>query len=453
MSNFELHFEIEPNCIFTCKHCSSQAIRKETIRYETEDALRLVEAVNPSEIYCTGGEPLLFQNLLPLFSDITSRSPACKLGLFTTGILRRNGYPVSVESDYLVQLYQAGLRVCYVSLYSDEEKWHDYMTNTPGSFIKTVQAIRNMIAAGIDTRINLVVSRFNFSRIRNIIDFVSGLKVSEVRLLKLIQHGNASKYWDIIGLSDQEYFQAINAVYSNREELAVKITFSSIPKLDPCRPLSNSRGCQARKNLLYVTLCGDIYPCACVKCDTTYSICNLKDACLEQLTTVNVDKVPYYNSCLAERGTLETNFDNLFNDLYEKYFSEFLYISKSEAIASAISFFLNDMRLYSSKINFLDLLFKKNCSDCLYYEVHSFFVKRIGKEKDICFVAPDIDISQVRSICESKFSDVQIQYQIINSKFIDQFIKEELLKRFVGSFDTLAFNPENYMFVNNCMDL
>lgn len=453
MADFELHFELEPNCILTCKHCSSQAIKRECIQYEEKDVLRLVSAINPCEIYFTGGEPLLFQHLLPLFSGISSQFPVCKLGLFTTGIIQMNDCIAPVGLDYLTQLYQAGLRVCYVSLYSDEEEWHDYMTNTPGSFIKTVQAIKNMVTVGIDTRINLVLSRFNSSRIRDIISFASELNVSEVRLLKLIQHGNATKYWDVIGLSDQEYLQTIAAIYSSRDELAKKITFSSIPKLAPCRPLSNSCGCQARKNLLYVTLSGDIYPCACVKNDTTYRICNLKDTCLEQLANLNIDKKQYYTKCLAERDDLGMNFDDFFASSFSNYFSSFLCISKSEAVASAIKAFLDDMRSYSSGIDFFEMLFKKNHSNCLYYEIRAFFIKSVERGKGICFVAPDVDLSQVHSICESRFSDIQVQYQVINSRFVDQYIKEELLKRLVSSFDSLVFSPENYIFVRDCMDL
>lgn len=456
MSNFELHFELEPNCILACRHCSSQAIKKESIQYTEKDVLRLVKAADPCEIYFTGGEPLLFENLAPLFSGITSQLPACKLGLFTTGIIQRDGHLAPVGVEYLTQLYQAGLRVCYISLYSDEEQWHDYMTNTTGSFMKTVQAIKNMTAVGIDTRINLVVARFNASRIRDIIHFVSGLNVSEVRLLKLIRHGNASNCWDTIGLSDQEYLQAITSIYSTREELETRITFSSIPKLDPCRPLSNSRGCQARKNLLYVTLTGDIYPCACVKNDTAYLICNIKDVCLEQLVNINVDKKPCYTTCLAERNHLEKQFDDFVSSLFSNCFSEFSCINKSDALAAAIRDFLHDAKSYASRTDFFELLFKKNKSSCLYYEVHSFFVKHVENGKVVCLIAPHIDasqISQVHSICENKFPDVQIEYQQIDSTFIDQYMKEELLKRFASAFGPLVSNSENDIFVKNCMGL
>lgn len=454
MSNFELHFELEPNCILACKHCSSQAIKKEVLQFNREDVLRLVKAVNPLEIYFTGGEPLLFRDLLPLFSGISSQFPECRLGLFTTGIIQNNGCLVPVGLDTLTQLYQSGLRVCYVSLYSDEEKWHDYMTGTAGSFGKTVQAIKNMYVAGIDVRINLVVTRFSASRIRNIIDFVSDLKVSEVRLLKLVQHGNATDYWDKIGISDQEYLETITSIYSCRKEFGIRITFSSIPKLAPCRPIENSCGCQARKKLLYVTMSGNIYPCACVKNETSFLICDLKDEYLEELVSINLDKKSYYNSCLSERSNRLMDYKDAFSELFLHYFSDFLLIGKSNTVAANIKGFLNDMKAYASGIDFFELMFKMNQPYCLYYEMHAFFIKEsVEKGETVCFIAPDLDFGQVHSICEKKYPNLQIQYQIINSAFIDHYIKEELLKHLVSTFDSLAFNPENYLFVKDCVGL
>ena len=454
MSNFELHFELEPSCILACRHCSSYGIRNASMGYGVQEVLRLVKAVDPLEIYFTGGEPLLFQDLLPLFTEISAQSPACRLGLFTTGIISSGGCVHPVDTEYLSQLYHAGLRVCYVSLYSDEENWHDYMTGTSGSFARTVQAIRNMTAVGIDARINLVVTRFNASRIRHMIDFVSGLRVSEVRLLKLINHGNATKHWDVIGLTDQEYLQTVTAVHSQREELAVRVTFSSLPRLSPCRPIAGSCGCQARKNLLYVTLAGDIYPCACVKNSAAYSICNLKDPALEQLVKADADQKQHYTSCLAESDHLARDFDKRLSDCVSQHFSELDCTGEPESAASAVSAFLDGMKAFVSGTKFFELLVQKNRSGCMYYEVHSFFLAEDAEKGGaVCLIAPDVDISQVRGICEKKFPDLPIRYQAADSAFAEQYIKEELLKQLAVLSDSRTFRPEGCAFLKECMDL
>lgn len=300
---FELHFELEPNCFLNCIHCSSQTIRSEEMKYEEKDILRLIKCFKtPLEVFFTGGEPLLYSRLLPLFSEITSQVPTCKIGLFTSGIIYNQGNLISVEEDYLKKLKSSGLEICYVSLYSNEETWHDYMTNQAGSFSCTVRSIKNMIKIGIDTRINLVLTAFNHSHINEIIQFAYSLGVSEVRLLKLICHGNAVNFWKTIGLSNEDYLHSIKEIYAKRNKQPLRITVSSVPQLAPCRPLENAVGCQAGSNLLYVTLSGDVYPCACVKNQKDYLLFNVKDI------ETNYSNTDLYflqpsNCCLSERSS------------------------------------------------------------------------------------------------------------------------------------------------------
>ena len=443
----EIHFEIEPHCILTCRHCSSHQIKKESIQFSNDDIIRLVRAAIPNEIYFTGGEPLLFPNLIHLFSKISSTIPNCQLGLFTTGIVYKDNSFVPVELDILNQLFQFGLRICYVSLYSDEEYWHDYMTNTPGSFVNTVQAIHNMRAAGIDVRINLVITQFNYSRVRDIIDFVSGLSVSEVRLLKLIQHGNAVNYWDTIGISDQEYMRTVSAIHSCRKEYSIRITFSSIPTLASCRPLKNACGCQARIKLLYVTLTGDIYPCACVKNEPAFKICNINDDHLEELVNMDLNNCTSYNSCLAEENQDMIRYNESFDVLFSRHFSNIISISKSEDVLDSIRDFVNEMNLLASKNDSFEAIFELNRSLCIYYEIHAFFVKK-NSEKGLleCFVSSDISLDNVYSVCKMKFPSSQIQFQVVDTAYMDHYTKEKLLYRLVDSFESMH-NPEIHSFI------
>ena len=447
MPKSEIHFEIEPHCILTCRHCSSHQIKKESIQFSNDGVLRLVRATNPYEVYFTGGEPLLCSNLIHLFFRISSTVPNCRLGLFTTGIIYKDNSFVPVEMDILNKLFQFGLRTCYVSLYSDEEYWHDYMTNTPGSFVNTVQAIKNMREVGIDVRINLVVTQFNHSHVRGIIDFVSGLSVSEVRLLKLIQHGNAVNYWDTIGITDQEYMQTVTAIHSCRKELGVRITFSSIPKLAPCRPQKNACGCQARIKLLYVTLTGDIYPCACVKNEPAFKICNINDDHLEELVNMDLNNCTSYNSCLAEKNQDMIRYNESFDVLFSRHFSNIISISKSEDVLDSIRDFVNEMNVLTSKTDSFEAIFELNRSLCIYYEIHAFFVKN-STEKGLleCFVSPDISLDHVYDVCKMKFHGSQILFQVVDMAYMEHYTKERLLHRLLDSFESMH-NPDIHSFI------
>ena len=448
MSQAEIQFEIEPQCILSCKHCSSQQERKEALRFSFDDVLRLIRATTPHETYFTGGEPLLFPNLIQLVSQVTSTNRNCQMGLFTTGIIYKNNSLLPVDIGYLNQLFQSGLRICYVSLYSDEAYWHDYMTNTPGSFLNTVQAIKNMIQVGIDVRINLVITKFNYSRIRDIIDFVKKLFVSEVRLLKLIRHGNAAVYWDAIGVTDQEYMRTITAIHSCRDQLGIRTCFSSMPQLAPCRPQKNACGCQARIKLLYVTLSGAIYPCACVKNEPVYNFCNIKDENLEGLINMDLNNKRNFNSCLAEENRDLIRYNTSFDDLFSRHFSNYILISESEDVLDSIRDFVNEMNVIISGIDSFEAMFDQERSLCIYYEIHAFYVKRNIKSGLLdCFVSPDTSLDCVYSVCKLKFPESPIQFQVINTAFMDYYTKEKLLCRLENTFESMH-NPTIHSFIN-----
>ncbi len=65
-----------------------------------------------------------------------------------------------------------------------------------------------------------------------------------------------------------------------------------------CRPYKGSVGCQAGINLLYVTIEGDIYPCACTKGGLEHKIGNISELKLIQKYIEKKVKIEYYFSCL-----------------------------------------------------------------------------------------------------------------------------------------------------------
>ena len=116
--------------------------------------------------------------------------------------------------------------------------------------------------------------------------------------------------------------------------------------------------------------------------------------------------------------------------------------------------FINETKSFISNNNFFELFIEMNRSSCLYYEIHAFFIKEGTKAGEaVCYISPDIDIGQVYDICKIKYSHLQIQYQVIDASFIDHYIKEELLQHLVSTFDSIAFNPDNYSFVKECIGL
>lgn len=275
----EIHLELEPHCILNCKHCSSYSIIDANhCGYSQQDITALLATINGSvDIYLTGGEPLLFEGLYTFMSSISSIKPDCNFWLFTTGIIQNGSDLAPISLEYSKKLFQSGLKGCYVSVYDIIEDGHDYITSRNGSFTLTKKAIQNMQMAGIDVRLNVVVTKQNHSHLDKLIEMANKWDVSEVRLLKLINHGNAENHWSELGISESEYKNSILKFFNGYDQYQVNITISGYPQIKACRPYSNAIGCQAGKQLLYITYSGDVFPCACVKNNLSKKIAHISE--------------------------------------------------------------------------------------------------------------------------------------------------------------------------------
>lgn len=273
----EIHFEINHKCLLYCRHCSSSAaVNNNEAGYTIEDMRRFL-ALFPQEkhIFFTGGEPLLCKSLDSILLSLSGTLPSVSMGLFTAGVVSCQGELCSVQPEQARCFASHGLRLCYFSLYAPLAQEHDWMTGIQGSFDLTLKSIEAMKDQGIETKINLVISRKNRDKLHQIIALASRLGCTEVRLLKLICHGRAVQCWPEIGLTDQEYRACVMDILSDRPDIG--ITASSCIDLLPCRPFSGAQGCQAGSRLAYVTIDGDIYPCASAKNCARYKIGNIKE--------------------------------------------------------------------------------------------------------------------------------------------------------------------------------
>lgn len=261
---YELQFEVENACLLDCIHCSSVDMRKNRLRcYSDEDLLKFVSLFQGKvHVYFTGGEPLLYGNLLNLCSRLAVSNKCLKMGLYTTGNCI-GGNPIS---DCLSEsMSQAGIVDCYFSIYSDDEDEHDQWTSTRGSLANTVESVKSIKNAGIIPKAHLVLNQFNKQKITRVISFCQEIGMEEVRILKLTPSGNAKRHWDEIGIPIDEQNELISHLIRDRREYSVKLTFSGYPELHPCRSCEGAVGCQAGTNLLYIDAEGYVYPCACTK--------------------------------------------------------------------------------------------------------------------------------------------------------------------------------------------
>ncbi len=139
-----LFLEITRRCNLSCLHCGSDCGREAAgEELTTESWLKIVEDVRDSfgpqvMLVITGGEPLLHPELERITARIASLS--MPWGMVTNGQL--------LSPLRLAALIEDGIGAITVSLDGPEEA-HDRLRNRPGSFAKTLQAMRQIGASGI----------------------------------------------------------------------------------------------------------------------------------------------------------------------------------------------------------------------------------------------------------------------------------------------------------------
>jgi len=263
---YEMQLEITNECLLNCKHCSSQSMLNHTKSgYVIADIIKFVRLFEkPVHLYLTGGEPLMQENITDIINKLSFENKNL-LGIFTSGIVRHNFDFSSISEDQAKKLIESGLRSVYISVYHSESIFNDAITRVPNSLQFVISSIKNLISVGLDVKVHLVLNRYNIDSLGDIILMLSSMGVSEIRLLRIVKTGSAAINWNEIGVSYEKQNKVIYDIYQNKHDYGCSITLSGFPELVGCRPFINSSRCQAGIGLFYITLSGDVFPCACMQ--------------------------------------------------------------------------------------------------------------------------------------------------------------------------------------------
>jgi MoaA/NifB/PqqE/SkfB family radical SAM enzyme/radical SAM superfamily enzyme YgiQ (UPF0313 family) len=154
-----LNFHCNQACDFCFVSRELPAIEHEKIVAEIEAA-----AERGAILDLSGGEPTLNPRL-PEYLALARDRGIERLELQTNAI--RMADPVFAK-----ELYDAGLREAFVSLHGVRPESSDRVTAAPGTFVKTVEGIRNLLDLGVGVHLNFVLCGFNIADLAEFPDFV-----------------------------------------------------------------------------------------------------------------------------------------------------------------------------------------------------------------------------------------------------------------------------------------
>ncbi len=294
----EMQVEICGCCALQCKHCSSFPIRHiKDICYDFTCLTSFASHIYGKKcINITGGEPLHCNNLHNYLTLLKS-VPDLSIGLFSSGIMLKDGVLQCVSKDYADFLFAEGISSVSLSIYHTTGDIHDKFTGVHGALQLTLASIENFLSAGIRVSIHVVINQYNLQCLDDIIADLDKLNLSEIRLLKIAKSGNAINNWNDIGVEKFVPNKAMRKIHHlNTSSSALSI--AGFPDLVACRRFEGAIKCQAGINLLYITTSGLVFPCASFRNRPSHCVGSISDpaSLCNHMATINST---YYEHCLA----------------------------------------------------------------------------------------------------------------------------------------------------------
>lgn len=192
------------NCIM-CPASERERQHKNHLSTEQFDILLKHMPKNLWHFTITGGEPTLIgeDNFIHILSSVKKELPLTKILLLTNG--RTLG-----DKEFcnrFIDEKPENIRVA-IPIHGSTPEKHDYITQSPGSFVQTIRAIANLLRAKVELEIRIVVSKLNCDDITNIANMIANLfpSVTIVHFVGLEMRGNCVVYPEKVLISYQEAF-------------------------------------------------------------------------------------------------------------------------------------------------------------------------------------------------------------------------------------------------------
>lgn len=208
----KLFFELTDACNERCLHCGSRCGEAVAPGSLTLDEYRLLidqlarDFGTDLHLCITGGEPLL----RPDFFDIMGYAKGRGFGWGMTS----NG--TLITPQVARDLYAAGMRTISVSIDGLEES-HEWFRRSPGSFRRTVEGVRSLVAAakGRHVQVTTCVNRRNLGELPQLHQMMLGLDVTSWRVINVEPIGRALDEPDLL-LTGEEYRRMLDFIKERR---------------------------------------------------------------------------------------------------------------------------------------------------------------------------------------------------------------------------------------------
>jgi radical SAM protein with 4Fe4S-binding SPASM domain len=241
-------------CDNKCPHCYLWK-NESTKELTSQDWKRVIDnlwKIGIPQVAFTGGECTLRSDL----AELVKYSEQMITGVITNGTL--------LTEDLAHELKKANLDWIQITLESSKKETHDEMQGVPGAFGKTVQGIRNAVAAGLSVSVDATLTRKNCNDLPDLIRFAKSLGATFVGANALINSGRGTMIVPEDGIPESELTEILTKA---RETAAIEdIEFNwFLPtcynQFDPVKNGFGQRCCSACSINMLIEPDGTVIPC------------------------------------------------------------------------------------------------------------------------------------------------------------------------------------------------
>lgn len=218
-----LFIELTGRCNEHCRHCGSNCgdFKEENplSAEEIKGFLRQIKSDFPIDrlrLCVTGGEPLLRKDFFEIMEY--ARSLGFQWGMTSNGTL--------ITPEIARRLIRAGLRSVSVSVDGLKEN-HEWFRQSPGSFEKTLEGIKYLLAAGGDichVQITTVVNHHNYGELEAMYDAFTQVGVRSWRVINIEPIGRAKGDPELM-LTPEEYRGMFEFIAQHRFERDMEVCY------------------------------------------------------------------------------------------------------------------------------------------------------------------------------------------------------------------------------------
>ena len=173
------------SCNMRCGFCFVNAPRKllrsQLALHEIKRTIDELAGMGVLELTITGGDPLLS----PMFIEVAEY--AKEKGLIVNATINS----LLINENVVNELIENHINV-QVPLHGPARELHDELTNTPGSFDKTLNAITLLVKAGVNVTVATTLQRANKDVILNMVPLIKSLGVNLWNITELKPVGRAN---------------------------------------------------------------------------------------------------------------------------------------------------------------------------------------------------------------------------------------------------------------------